>query len=124
MIPNLSLECTAVPAFPYTDTREYSVETIYYEDDASQAIVTSATEHREINNRYETQTDAQRASFISFVNTQMTTNWSVWKGVFFWNDPRTGEKDIKVRFKDWKFQYQCDGPTVWSWGAVLVRVLS
>jgi len=118
--PNLTTECTAVPQFPVKRKISYDVETTVFEDDASQARKVSDTKHqRPIKLVYAAQSDSEKASFEAFFDAR--------KGryeVFYWNDTRTGETDIKVRFVESAVEFSADGPRTWSWSVQLEKVLS
>ena len=116
--PNLTTECTAVPQMPFNDRKEYSTETIFFEDDSSQAYQSSLTKHREITLHYENQSDAEKASFEAFWDARLGSY-----GVFYWNNTRTVEFDIKVKFMDSKIDFVVASARTWNWTAKIKKVI-
>ena len=116
--PNLTTECTAFPTPPYGDEQSYSTSVIFFEDDASQVYRSGTTKHREIRLSYENQSDSEKASFEAFFNARGGQY-----EVFYWNNIRTGETDIKVRFLEDKVEYKAASARTWNWIVTLKKVL-
>jgi hypothetical protein len=118
--PNLTTGCTAVPQFPVKRRMSYDVVVITFEDDATIARKVSDTKHQNpIRLVYAAQSDSEKASFEAFFDARFGAY-----EFFYWNDTRTGENDIKVRFVESSVEFVADGPRTWSWVVNLQKVLS
>ena len=118
MTPNLTTEVTAFPSFPIDEEVTFNVEVTRFEDDSTQAFKTSTTKSRKFKLRYENQSDSEMASFRDFFDARFGAF-----DPFYWNNGRSGEVDIKVRFEDKAITYSTDGPRTYSWSATLIKVL-
>lgn len=118
--PNLTTECTAIPQFPVKKKVRYDVELTTFEDEATQSRKVSDTKHVDpIKLVYAAQSDSMQASFEAFFDAR--------KGgyeFFYWNNLRTGENDIKVKFLESAVEFTIDGPRTWAWIVNLLRVTS
>ena len=110
--------CNAVPQMPFDDSKEYSTQVIFFEDDASQAYKGTAEKHREIVLSYQNQSDTEKASFEAFWDARLGSY-----ELFYFNNARTGETDTKVRFKDSKVKFTVSGSRTWNWTVTIKRVL-
>lgn len=117
--PNLSTECTATVQLPLPGKSRYGAESIIFDDRSSVSYEDTTARERKFKLRYENQTDAQRASFEAFWDARRAK-----LGVFYWNHPRTGELDIKVRFDTEEVEFEVASATTWNWSVDLVEVAS
>lgn len=117
--PNLTTECTAFPHLPMPRPTGYDRDLTAFEDDATQSVLISTTKHREFKLQYRNQSDAQKASFEAFHDARMLDG-----AFFYFNDIRTGEVDIKVKFREGKPTYNPESVRTWGWDATIFQVAS
>jgi hypothetical protein len=119
--------CNAIPQFPLVWNSGHDLDLTVFEDDATQARKISDVKHREVKLIYACQSDAEKASFEAFFDARFGLINGV-NGlatpVFYFNDTRTGENNIMVRFRESKVSYSADGPRTWSWAVTIFQVTS
>ncbi len=115
--PNLTTEVTAVPQFPLENPVKYNLKQLFFEDDTSQSFLGPSTKHRDYVLKYANQRNSEKASFEAFHDARMADG-----AFFYWNNGRTGETDIKVRFVEAEVAYQADSPVTYSWSVTLRKV--
>lgn len=116
--PNLTTEVTAYVDFPIVEEKSYNTQAHIFEDDQSIGYQDETAKHVIYTLKYTNQSDAQKASFEAFFDARLGQY-----STFYWNHPRTGEVDIKVRFLESKVNFSCDSPVTWSWSVKIRKVL-
>ena len=117
--PNLTTEVTAVPQFPLAVPTKFNLKQVFFEDDSSQSFLGATTKHRDFVLKYVNQSNSEKASFEAFHDARMADG-----AVFYWNNGRTGEVDIKVRFVEAEVDYEAATPVTWQWTVTLRKVIS
>jgi hypothetical protein len=117
--PNLTTDCTATPQFPLPETDGYSSKAIIFEDDSAVSYTANTTKHRRFKLSYKNQKDSEWQSFKTFFDARLGQ-----RDFFYWNNPLTGETDLKVRFASPSVTYTFDSPTTRSWDVEIILVSS